>query len=599
MTDEFKEQQASTSSPDELNSEHTPEYVQYDVKSRDEFLSQLGNFSPNQRSIFHNLCNRWSPRIDYQQFISSPGQTVKNVKGELDKIFLILKQKGYGLITTKVTEEGRSKSSIILTSKLDFFFFFYLLQEEWRDLQEDILRPFPTVKQLGELGYAIPESMTEYLEKNKLFAVDEKKAFQERIIYTFPGYGGEELLIPSGTVKTVIQLAMKKVRYYLKNPDLIGVIARVKNTNLNEIKQQVGTSTPSTWLDISSTILSNIDAFENAVKLHVDSSLFISAHILYHYLNSQIEEKKRQKKEEQQRTQDMEELVKRIKGHAKRYVDAEEYEILTKDLKESYKKNFKAFEAEFNEKYTTTKEKTQLPLVFRTEEAYVHRDNIYPVFVDRFIDAMVEMKEEYTNIMKYIIRSNNRENISIFFSMENFQADLRRRVQGQYSFLHNLFLHPRVLAEAIIHSAKLKNINANIEDVRTILERYFKPNTMEYKNLVVVFNLDAEELFNRAFADLSILRQIWMKITGKHKIYREKYHELAIPPQIGVKRLDREPGERTYTSAERRKKVELSLAPGKQRNKTKTGPKIIKQKRPYSRKEQEEAWRNFQDSLKK
>ena len=46
-----------------------PEYVDFDPKSRDELLSQIGTFSPAERSIFGRLCESWQPSIDAARFL--------------------------------------------------------------------------------------------------------------------------------------------------------------------------------------------------------------------------------------------------------------------------------------------------------------------------------------------------------------------------------------------------------------------------------------------------------------------------------------------------------------------------------------------------
>ena len=47
-----------------------PTYISKDRKERESFLSQVGNFTTEEREIFNLLCDNWDHEIGYAKFVT-------------------------------------------------------------------------------------------------------------------------------------------------------------------------------------------------------------------------------------------------------------------------------------------------------------------------------------------------------------------------------------------------------------------------------------------------------------------------------------------------------------------------------------------------
>jgi hypothetical protein len=259
---------------------------------------------------------------------------------------------------------------------------------------------------------------------------------------------------------------------------------------------------------------------------------------------------------------------------------------------------------------------------------YIHRDHLYRYGAFRIREISEELKRTYRSIMAAVIRKPNRQERLIFYSDKNFEDDMKVRIREEDPFMWDLLERPRIFAEAIIHTARLEKEVKEIDQVRSILEVYFIPGTMRWKPLPEVFNLNIYLIFKESYLNLSVLRQIWMRITGKFRIMEEKFVEFkprpafktvdAEPPwaEGGIDTLDssrertagapvrqsgtpsaqsigaRSPG--AARSAATSRKPEIYRA---QRKRSK--PQTYTVKRPVTKKQADEAWEEFKSSLKK
>jgi hypothetical protein len=155
-------------------------------------------------------------------------------------------------------------------------------------------------------------------------------------------------------------------------------------------------------------------------------------------------------------------------------------------------------------------------------------------------------------------------------------------------------------------------------DIKILLNEYFESERMVFRDPLILFNLNSANIFESAFANLPLWRQIWMKLSGKYESFRESY-ESAGPSYSEIRRVQRSkekaesfskgvsPGRKAGTASAHggggtgpsgRKEVKLysreeALSLRKKRKPT------VKVKRSYSRRDQEDAWKSFGESLRK
>ncbi|MEW5815353.1 MAG: hypothetical protein AB1798_08185 [Spirochaetota bacterium] len=599
--------------------EQTPDYIKFETKARDQFLSQIGNFTPGQRTLFHRLCTYWTPEIDYKKFISSHTSDIKNAEAELEKVMSRLKAVRLGLITTRVSEGERKKEKILLTPQDDFRFYYHRLGEEYEELNQSISNPFPTKKTLGEKNIHIPALFSSVLSPDNLhkYFIDEQTASQS--IFSINVSTDDPVIVPSNKLQALINIAVRKIRYVLKNQEALNLTAKIKNTTLAKINQIISSSDPLFWLDIAKTIAGNAESYEALRRVSIDHSFYQSAEILLHYVTNQLNENKKRNEEEKQKREDMKLLASRIKVQADIALTQMTFDSLAEEFKSRYEGGFQKFKDEFFEQFIKPREKTSLPVIVFVNKYYIHRDNLYPFFLNRLGHLKSFLQNEYQEIMKYIIRTNNKEELTLFYSQENFQEDIEGKVKKNDPFISYLFQNPRLLAELILYGTKQADKNRSIDELKEYLWKYFKYDTMLLKNLAEIFELETGILFDKAFSELSLLKQLILKFTGRYEMLRERYTSLAQLGREGKGKNKAQPLQKKETSKKqpfspavtrktttpkpqpgKRKTIPLkpAAASGGEREKIAPGKPLMKTTKKYSRREQEEAWRKFKKSIK-
>jgi hypothetical protein len=204
----------------------------------------------------------------------------------------------------------------------------------------------------------------------------------------------------------------------------------------------------------------------------------------------------------------------------------------------------------------------------------------------------------------------------------NFEEDIERNIRKRDKFIAELFERPRIFAESIIHIAKREYKLSDVEQVRPVIEQYFQPETMQFRLYAEVLRLNIYNIFKQAFLSLSVLRQFWMKITGKFRAHTETYEQYR--PKVGEGKRVYIPGEPlhfpapSYERKTARKDHTVEGRPlndpagtsaqlpaagtgghGTEDGTAKAHKRPSKGKRPYTKKQAEEAWEAFRSTLKK
>ncbi|WP_455381608.1 hypothetical protein, partial [Salinispira pacifica] len=135
-----------------------------DEKEREEFLSDIGTFSPAEREIFHRLCRMWEPEIPYRR---AAGGTASD-QNNLDRLMEKLRARGYGLVRTDVDARRDEKTAVVLTSRWDRRFAVTLLDVELDRLLDESGSGFLTEQMLAGRGVSIPSEFVEEADYDAL-----------------------------------------------------------------------------------------------------------------------------------------------------------------------------------------------------------------------------------------------------------------------------------------------------------------------------------------------------------------------------------------------------------------------------------------------
>lgn len=600
-----------------------PSYIDLNDKEKEEFLSQRGNFSPDERTIFRELLAGYEERIDYQRFLKRVRET--GGPSLVHSLMAKLYTARVGVLRTQVSDGERRPVAIVLTEEESFDFYYEAVCEAYVDLTESIVNPLPMRSRLAEAGLEVPENYLTLLDAEALTSAMREKENPERFIALLASINRSELLLPSSHLRSFITISRLKVRYYMSNTSLLEQIARYQDTSLMAIKQNLGGKEPGFWLGLASTVVDKRKELQASRNVSIDNDFYQACYLIRRLITAQIEEAKERKRQEKEKEVDLETVAVSIKESESPLLEQSEMSELIERFKEKYGSDFESFREEFYERYVHAKGKRSLPKVVQLNTNYIHRDNFYPVFLDRFQLLSSELRAYYKELMADELKRSSGNN-PVFFSHENFENDIRDQIASRDEFVSAVLSKPGILAEAVILYAKQKKQVKSMDDLKTKLSVYFNPESMKLLDLPTIFNLPLGEIYDAAFEELHILRRIWIRLTGKYEAVRDKYVSRQVvrstarqdkprpklniddrgPSVVEPPRPDR-PGDRARggSPADGRnssRSGRRSSGGGQttyHRRKGNSGGERKEVKRPYSKKQQDSAWQSFGDTIKK
>ena len=372
-----------------------PSYTSYSEHEKETLLSQLGSFTPVQRTLFHALCDTHKPEIPYRKFSEKMGMLVKNVQAELEALVTHLNRNKMGLFRCSYSDSEKKIESIILTEPGDIWFSIYSLTELCSTLIHGSAPTLPTLSLLKEEKLEIPDSFVTRVDLKQISKTYIQETVQSNAIAAVPMSSGETLFFVSSSLNSFIQLCIAVIRDVTGYGDILSELARFKNISLNEIKQQLGTKAPLAWLEITETIDSYAKKRGEKKEIQVRDGFFEAAELLRFYLANEVREAKEKKQEERELSADFQAILLRLKGEFKTPVPQATMDTILGGLKKKHGENFPEVSARFYSHYTKPEEKSALAAVIQAAGHYIHRDNSYRYIALRIREAGRKLHEEY------------------------------------------------------------------------------------------------------------------------------------------------------------------------------------------------------------
>lgn len=578
-----------------------PSYAAYAEGEQEAFLSQLGNFTPYQRTVFRALCKINSGAVRYRPFAERMSLQIKNVHSEIDALVRKLNLHRLALFLYSRDDSGKDsqkkKEYIILTDQGAQSFYRFSMQQLFEDISTGGAPRLPTEAVLEEYNLAIPDYMISEISKENLRKPYIQEIFITPSILAFPVTEGQHIYFLSSHLNQTIQLCIQVVRDITQSNTILSEFARFKNTTLSSVKQNLATRTPLVWMDLAKSII-EFDEQRNRQQITISDSFRQAAEMLHVYLKNEIEDAKQKKEEEQELEEDLKKILEKLQKKYFEPISQEKLNTELETLKEKYGEGFQNVKDKFFDRYSKMKEATKLPPLVFIGKSYIHRKHLHKYVAYRFKELSDEFEEQYIELMMKILKTNNRGDDVTFFSKKNFNVDIENRIQNIDRFMAEIIEHPRILAESIIYIAKEEKQISDIEQVRHVLEQYFLPGTMQYRPVSEILKLNIFVIFRKAFNLLPALRQFWMKLTGKFRAQRDKYNQFR--PQA-AREGPVSNNQNTSTGASRKapRRAGLSVQDSIPSRRRKGVRNIQKKEKQYTKQQTDEAWDDFRDSLKK
>lgn len=593
-----------------------PDYVLYEPKQREEFLSQVGNFSPNERDVFHRLCKNWQPRISYEKFSRLLGSTSGGSASDLASLMTKLQRGGWGILRTRITDGSRFRDAIVLTDQRSPRFYCELADEYFTDMLESIVNPLPLVSVIEKAHGPIPAAAVLPVEADHLASVisgsgsyREKTALLEEKPLAVESFDNDRLLITRKNLRSFGNMAILKLRYYLTNTTLLGVLAKLQDTSLIMLKKSCSGKDGAFWLSLTRTIMANKSEIDALRNVGVEKTFYHAAGLLRSLIESQVAEAEERKRRQEEEKLDLEAIARAVKETPEKLLPQASLTALLESQREKYGPEIGSFKEKFFERYVTPEPSKKLPQVLQLDNVFIHRDNLYPLFLEHFRIAEIELPAYFVHLMEHSLRTGNRSQDPTFFTLDTFEQALQEQIRSYSTFLPELIAKPVLLAEGIIHHTKQTRQSITPAELRQQLSLYFDSETLRPLPLREWFGLRLVDIFDRAFARLPVWHRLWMRVSGKYESFRGRFlkqtehtkplrsfrdtplhqdrsrQEEGFPGDIPVRRGA--PGK------------EGGPAPSRGIPQSRRAPGAAKNRKSYNRKQVESAWKEFGSTLKK
>jgi len=590
-----------------------PAYIRFDKKQREEFLSQYGITSPSQREMFHQLCNSWRPLIDFDSFTAARTGVVTHPVQETENLISRFKAVHLGLFTYKKNEKGeRVPKDIILCEEESPRYWFHFVQDLIQQACDNPRNPYLTTGILRAREILLPAGTIEDLALNKISKGSiDALAKTERLL--FLPLGGERILATSQTLSLLLTFSSAKLRFVLKNPEVTAAASRLLNLGLSDVAKRLEDKESGFWRGLTEVLIEHKDDLLADRRLHWEPGFFQAAELFYHYLTNQIEEVKHLKEQAVEREADMKQVEQLVLTDKDVLMPPEELESHLKLLfKDKYGEAFEGFREEFLNTYTQNVQKTSLSIILTLKTGLVHRNNLYKYFIRRFESLGPLLLQEYRIKMDHRLRKSRNNTDLDFLNKENLERSLADWTAKNDPLVGELFEKPKMLAEALIHHGRTNLGLPTIEEMKHLLERFFKPGVMTFRSYQEVYALDVPALYEESFKRLSVFVQFWRRLTGKYGIQAEELKALALSrekrvsdprPSLSGLQIDETPLEKLSPEELKARKEEWK----RRKNSGAIGPKKTSEPAPgptvvikqYSDGERNKAWTSFKDTIKK
>lgn len=498
-----------------------PDYVSYEPNAREEFLSQIGSFSPLERTLFQRLCDAWAPVIDRGKFISRVGGSEQEIDA-LDQLMSKLRSAEFGLVTTRMVDEKREPAGIVLTGKGDLSFHMSIVEEETKRLLDSGYRVLPSISRL-EQRKAIPPDHHVTDADSGVLADAYLAESPEAAILRVRLLGEYRIITSSRFVRALIAAAVRWLRMNLEERGFLEEVARVKNTGIMELKQRITKKAPDVWLDLTRSIVKERSTIAFRKNIEEDDELFQTAFLIMNFTDAQIGAARARKENDTRVDEELVALAEAVEKAPGGRMGPEDFSQLVKFAEEQLGRAAVEFTHRMTNETMTPQPRRKLPIIVSLAGVYIHRNRVRSVFeAARSIEAE-RLREDYTDILDAFLRGRAPEIGEIFASRGDLDQDIQDRVERHDAVLGELLVRPQLLVEAVIHDAKLRREAITADELKNALAVYFDIAGSELLPATELFDLDIVAMFDTAFGRLNVFKQIVLRLSGRHDSLRQNY----------------------------------------------------------------------------
>ena len=366
---------------------------------------------------------------------------------------------------------------------------------------------------------------------------------------------------------------------------------------ISEIQKKQYSSEVKFWKDIASEILKSAEDLQLRIK-HLSIAVFQSAEILHLYYQNMETEEEKEREESREKQQAIDEICMEILKKEDFLYSPED--LL--DLLEPYEKKWEGFKDLFYETVVKVNQKIGLPVILYLADKYLHRDHVYPFFRAETNMQSRELKIHYIEIMEKMLRTRNKDKVTIFYTRDSFKDDVMEQIRENSPILAEFLDKPRIVSEGIVHYFKnLKKVR-DVGKIKDFMNNFFEDGMIRFKDPDYLLDLYMLDIFNESYTYLSWWKRFLLRISGKYESFINQFTGLSEDDFLesgneimGEKRTksrqDFQPGE--YAAGTRRRDRQPDMV----RYRKRSAPPPTSAK--YNLKQRNKAWEEFQDAFNK
>ncbi len=582
-----------------------PDFFKFDQIQKEEYLSQLGNFNQEQRAIFHKICELWEPEIDYNRFIELGKNQFSFIQSHLSQLMQKLFNARCGLIRIKSQQGNIVNDQVILCERDSIRFFYYYIENEYVYSLYSEDKQFITPKFLERQDILLPGR---YVETLGLTDIGESLAESQgdRIrIYLVKCENYDPIYMTPATLPHIIRLSREKIRGVVKSPQLLTFLSKTLGLMESEILRDLKGRDNNFWNKLCRCLMENRDEVSDK-RRHIPPEFSPSVSLVYSYTRNGLDEAERVRLDRQSQKDELVSICQAIEMRSEKFLEQQELN----DYLENGTKRWPDFKNTFYDQCVKMKNKTSLPLIVNLGSGYMHRDHIYMSFRMELKEASLELRQYYLNLMEEVLLSRKGGRMNVFATTESFIQSIRDRIREKFPKLHVFLEKPKILSEGIIHWAKRRSNVPTSDQVRSLLNKYFEEDsTLRFIRLDRLLDLYLQPLFHEAYGKLPLVRRVMMRLFGRYDSYLESFSRLPGGPgrEAGkVSPLGRPSppsgdlaGKTLSPMDDPMERYHRSSSSPPNRSYRKRASRDKEQERRYSHREQNSAWNEFEEALKK
>ncbi|OQY34245.1 MAG: hypothetical protein B6241_05510 [Spirochaetaceae bacterium 4572_59] len=495
-----------------------PTVFQMDLSQREEFLSQIGSFTQEQRRIFHRICDFFDPMLDYNRFVLHAGKDILFANNQIEILMRKIRTAHYGLLKFKNDQGELKPDRIIICNRDSNVFYLNVIEDEIQRMMLDNSQPFLSLDSMAKNMLKIPYDLVETIYPDSLSPLSFKNMKDDEKIITISLKTGGSILLSSASSEFLIEISRNKIKNALKNSSFISILSRYMEIKISDIQKKQFSRDMIFWKNASTQIVKNKDDLQLRIK-HLSLSILQSAEILHFYLTNAEAEEEKEREESKEKHNAISEICMEILKKENLLVTAGE--LL--DLLDPYEKKWLGFKDLFYETVVKVNQKIGLPVILFIGENYLHRDHIYPFFRLELSMQSKDLRFHYIEIMERMLRTRNKDKVTIFYTRDSFKDDVLDQIRENSPILSEFLSKPRIVSEGIVHYFReLKKVR-DVNKIKDFMNNFFEDGMIRFKDADYLLNLYLLDIFNESYKYLSWWKKFTLKISGRHESFINQF----------------------------------------------------------------------------